>query len=1091
MTMQTLTPNGGWTGYHRTKGDGVAANSITAELIDILDAVDVPIVLVRSDFTIGCFNQAAAEALSLGPSDIGRSPSETSLLTGLLDLEEWCTQAIAAGTPSRHDFRDKHKSYVVQVSPYTRSDRQITGAVLTFTNVTAFRASVDQAIHEREYTKAILNTVAEPLVVLNAALCIESANRAFYAMFQASREETQGVPLSEFRNHSFDLPRLQTQLQQTFADNREFQPFEIDQNFPAIGCRTVILNARPLSLPGHSGRRILLGFQDITERKLAERILRDNENRLRALIEALPAAVYTTDVEGRVTMFNQAAVQFSGRVPELGTDSWCVTWKLYWPDGKPMRHDECPMAQALKEQRPVRDAEAVAERPDGVRIPFIPYPTPLFDASGKLTGAVNMLVDISERKRAEQLLSGHLDEQAALYRFTDRLFRARSPGDVYEAALNTIILALQCQRAAILLFDDTGTMKFVAWRGLSEGYCKAVEGHSPWSSDAQDPAPICIENVETADLDRPLKEAVKAEGIGALAFIPLVAQDQLIGKLMVYYEVPHVFRTADIDLATTIARQLGFSVARMRAEDARRHAQERLEAELADTKLLQSMSAELIQEDEVEGVYDKLLDAVVSVMRSDMASMQALHPERGDRGQLHLLAFRGFDPQAAKFWERVHADSGCSCGEALRTGKRVVVVNVMTCEFMAGTDALAAYLEAGIQAVQSTPLVSRSGKILGMISTYWRNPHQPGERELRLLDILARQAADLIERRQGEAVSRQLASIVDSSDDAIVSKDLTGTIRSWNIGAERLFGYTAEEVIGKSIAILIPADRPNEEPGILERIRRGERIDHYETTRLRKDGTLVDISLTVSPLKDASGKITGASKIARDISERKQAQARQELLTREIYHRTKNLFAVVQAVVSRSFAGKRSVEDAEAAVLDRLHSLAQTHVMLIEKEWQGADIGEVVRAEMGPYAGRVTVEGPQIKLTAKAAQNFALAMHELATNAAKYGALSNSTGRVHISWLVFKQNGSRLFSFCWQERGGPQVTPPTGRGFGSTVLEQVMAEYFETPPQIEFARDGVRYELTGSLDAIAADGGYRDERSYRCSRRSLYSHPRG
>jgi two-component sensor histidine kinase len=235
---------------------------------------------------------------------------------------------------------------------------------------------------------------------------------------------------------------------------------------------------------------------------------------------------------------------------------------------------------------------------------------------------------------------------------------------------------------------------------------------------------------------------------------------------------------------------------------------------------------------------------------------------------------------------------------------------------------------------------------------------------------------------------------------------------------------------------------------------------------MRKDGSLIDISLSVSPVTDAGGRVIGASKIARDITERKQAQARQELLTREIHHRTKNLFAVVNAVVSRSFADKRTVKEAERAVLDRLHALTQTHVMLIDKEWQGADIGEVVRTEMSPYMDRVTIEGPPIMLNAQAAQNFALALHELATNAAKYGALSSQAGRVFINWSVLKPNGHCRFVFRWEERGGPPVSAPTHKGFGSAVLEQVMAEYFERPPQIEFARAGVRYELSGSLEAI-------------------------
>jgi PAS domain S-box-containing protein len=126
-----------------------------------------------------------------------------------------------------------------------------------------------------------------------------------------------------------------------------------------------------------------------------------SEQRLQDLLAAIPAAIYTTDADGKITYFNQAAVELAGRTPTLGSDEWCVTWKLYWPDGTPLPHDQCPMAVALKEGRAIRNAEAIAERPDGSRVPFIPYPTPLRDAQGKVVGAINMLVDVSERKQAE------------------------------------------------------------------------------------------------------------------------------------------------------------------------------------------------------------------------------------------------------------------------------------------------------------------------------------------------------------------------------------------------------------------------------------------------------------------------------------------------------------------------------------------------------------------------------------------------------------------------------------------------------------------------------------------------------------------
>jgi PAS domain S-box-containing protein len=607
------------------------------------------------------------------------------------------------------------------------------------------------------------------------------------------------------------------------------------------------------------------------------------------LLQALPAAIYTTDASGRITFFNEAAASLWGCRPELGKSEFCGSWKLYRPDGTPLPHDECPMALALKERRPIRGMEAVAERPDGSRVPFLPYPTPLFDEAGALTGAINMLVDIAERKRAEHSDRRRREEQEALFQLTDKLFRAASLEEIYEAALDAICKGLECERASILLFDAAGVMRFVAWRGLSEDYRRAVDGHSPWSADARDPDAFCIENVASADLPENLKAAVKAERIAAAAFIPLVVEGQLTGKFMAYYGAPHALSESAISLAVTIARQLGFGIHRMR-------------------------SAERL--------------------------------------------------------------------------------------------------------------------------------------------------------RAGELASRRLAAIVESSDDAIVSKDLDGIVTSWNGGAHRVFGYTAEEMIGRSITALIPSDRHDEERSILEQIRRGERIDHYETVRQRKDGALIDVSITISPLRDRKGEVVGASKVARDITERKRSQSRLDMLARELQHRTKNLFAVVQAVVTRSFAGKKSVEEAEAAVVNRLRSLAQTHAMLMEKDWQGADLAAVVNAELSPYAGRVRIAGPTVTLSGQAAQNFALALHELATNAAKYGALSNPDGRVHVAWSVVKGDGTDFLRFRWEEHGGPPVAQPARRGFGSAVLEQVMGEYVENPPLIDFAPGGIRYELSGPLDAL-------------------------
>jgi PAS domain S-box-containing protein len=267
MTTQPVTLNGGWTGFQRVNGDDAAA---TTDLINILDAVDVPIVVVRRDFTIACFNKAAVDVLGLSPSDIGRAPRDISVLAGLPRLEQQCGQVITGGVESRADFRDGDTWFVVRISPHRSGDRKVTGTVLTFTNVTAFRVSIDHAIYERECTKAILNTVADPLVVLSADQRIQSGNRAFYTMFGVSRDETQEVPLYKLGNGAFELAPLRTQLNEMLGGSHAFQPVEVDLVFPGRGPRTLVLDARPLSFPGHSERRVLVTFQDITARKQAE-----------------------------------------------------------------------------------------------------------------------------------------------------------------------------------------------------------------------------------------------------------------------------------------------------------------------------------------------------------------------------------------------------------------------------------------------------------------------------------------------------------------------------------------------------------------------------------------------------------------------------------------------------------------------------------------------------------------------------------------------------------------------------------------------------------------------------------------------------
>jgi PAS domain S-box-containing protein len=242
---------------------------------------------------------------------------------------------------------------------------------------------------------------------------------------------------------------------------------------------------------------------------------------------------------------------------------------------------------------------------------------------------------------------------------------------------------------------------------------------------------------------------------------------------------------------------------------------------------------------------------------------------------------------------------------------------------------------------------------------------------------------------------------VDSSDDAIISKDLDGVITSWNKGAERIFGYMAEEIIGKSVRVLIPLEHHQEENTILERIRRGQRVEPYETVRQRKHGSLINISLTVSPVRNTQGKIIGASKIARDITERKRSEAQISILAREAEHRTKNILATVQAAVHLTQSD--TADGLKSAIEGRIQALINVHGLFVQSRWSGAHVRDLVTKELSPYCQsvetRVDIEGPNLLLEPYAAQTMiGVTLHELATNAAKYGALSIPDGRIRVAW---------------------------------------------------------------------------------------------
>jgi PAS domain S-box-containing protein len=355
--------------------------------------------------------------------------------------------------------------------------------------------------------------------------------------------------------------------------------------------------------------------------------------------------------------------------------------------------------------------------------------------------------------------------------------------------------------------------------------------------------------------------------------------------------------------------------ARKRAEQALRESQAQLAAEAEALATLNQLSSRLWQMRNLQEGLEEMLAATIDMLGADGGMLQLLDDTRG---VLRIVAQRGFTPDVLDDFHDVSAQDDSTGGRALRLGERLVVEDIETETPCAPSRPM--IRAAGYRAVQSTPLIGRDGRGLGVISTHFTAEHRPSDPELHRLDLYARQAADFIERKGAEAARAMLAAIVESSDDAIISKGLDGIITSWNQSAERLFGYTAAEAVGQPITMLIPPERLEEEPRILEQLTRGERVDHFETIRMRKDGSRLDLSLTISPVKDAEGRIIGASKIARDITERKAAeqavQQAQAALEQRVEERTA-LLALIQEVTRAANEAPNSAAALQVAV-DRL-----------------------------------------------------------------------------------------------------------------------------------------------------------------------------
>jgi PAS domain S-box-containing protein len=345
----------------------------------------------------------------------------------------------------------------------------------------------------------------------------------------------------------------------------------------------------------------------------------------------------------------------------------------------------------------------------------------------------------------------------------------------------------------------------------------------------------------------------------------------------------------------------------------------------------------------------------------------------------------------------------------------------------------------------------------------WRVRAEPTYDARGTIDGLIGVAVDVTKVRRAEHAVAQLAAIVASTGEAILGKSLEGIIQSWNPAAEQMFGYSAHEAVGRSADLLIPDHRVLELKDIHAKVRAGQTVS-LETVRRTKDGREIHVAINVAPTRDETGTITGICTVMHDVSDRRRREEQTSFLMRELAHRSKNLLAVVMGMARQTARQSQTVEQFQLHFDRRILGLANSQDLLVRQNWKGAYLDELIQAQLEVFVdvegSRVRLNGPRVFLESDAVQNIGLALHELATNASKYGALSNAAGTIAISWrLDPKLANNRRLRLTWQEHGGPPVIAPTRSGFGRMVIERVVGQALQGTVSLEFASNGVVWHL--------------------------------
>ncbi|WP_263417985.1 PAS domain S-box protein [Terriglobus albidus] len=671
--------------------------------MELINCIELPILIIDRDLTVTSFNTAAARLLSLSDGDHGKRLHSIQKPAGTLQIEELCEHVIATGSSHRMEVADgKGSRFSVDVGCH-KADQNINGAVLTFTNVTAFRESIERAIEEREFTKVVLNTIGDGLVIVDSDLKIQAANQAFYSLFQTSRQESQGTHLYHLGSGDWNIPRLQALLGDNSSIEENSRSLECDLEFSGVGRRTLSLNARQLMRGTHTSQTTLITIQDITERKRAIEALSESEEELRILHRVGSTLASELDLKKLVQAITDAGRELSQA--EFGAffyndiDQAGEKYLLYTLSGVP--------------------ETAFSHFP-------MPRNTAVFGPTFRGEGTVRV-ADI----------------------FRDPRYGKNPPHHGIPA------------------------------------------GHLP---------------------------------VRSYLAVPVISRSgEVIGGLFFGHSQVGVFTERAERLIEGIAKQAAIAMDNASLFDAMRNQRARAEESEEHLRLAQQVGT--------IGTFEWNVQTNVNRWTPTLEAIYGLRPGE----------FEG----TLEAWQ-----------ELLHPEDRDATIRQVE---------IAIQIDTPVQA--EFRIIWPDGSVHWILGRWQAFRDQMGQ-PVRMTGV----NIDITSRKEAEQVQNRLAAIVESSDDAIVGKDLRGIVTTWNPAAERMFGYSAKEMIGRSITAVIPPELHDDERKILETIGRGERIERQETVRVTRNGERLDVSLTISPVRDEAGRVIGAASIARDITQEKKTE---------------------------------------------------------------------------------------------------------------------------------------------------------------------------------------------------------------------------